>query len=64
MFFFKMNDIFLKFLNYDIILIIIKTRKFITQIIIFLILTILKLKKYITNNNIFYINNNNKLTQI
>ena len=61
--FFKMNDIFLKFLNYDINNII-KTRKFITQIIIFLILTILKLKIYMTNNNIFYINNNNKLTQI
>jgi hypothetical protein len=47
-----------------IILIIIKTRKFITQIVIFL--------NYITNNNInnikikniFYINNYNKLIQV
>jgi hypothetical protein len=66
-----MNDIFSKFLNYDInninynkkikfimkiILIIIKTNIFIIQIIIFLILIIIKIIIFINqNNNIFNI---------
>ena len=45
---FKINDIFLKFLNYDIDNINYNKNKIISN----------------TNNNIFNINNNNKLTQV
>jgi len=60
--FFKINDIFSKFLNYDINNINYKNKKiYNTNNNIFII----KIKNISnTNNNIFNINNNNKLTQV
>ena len=58
--FFKINDIFLKFLNYDINNINYNKKKFITHNNIFNINNI----NYNTNNNIFNINNNDKFKWI
>jgi hypothetical protein len=60
-FFFKINDIFLKFLNYDINNINYRNKKiYKTNNNIFNINNI----NYNTNNNILNINNNNKVTQV